>query len=208
MTDGSVSSDSWYQFTCTNQDGVALVNIGTNKTNFTVKVYNSSNIQLTPVAGSINYHSLFFENLVVGETYYILIQGTEPPPPATGGTSSGCKIKSFKICVTSPVPYQVQKRIKPSIASINTSCVIKYKGVAKNNCKAKNYKYGEFAYTESFETYPCNEEIWEDLAGTAYSPLMNIEFETLQESSILADFKDLIISSNGDVFAKATLINN
>lgn len=49
---------------------------------------------------------------------------------------------------------------------------------------------------------------FEDLAGTAYSPLMNIEFEALQESSILADFKDLVISSNGDVFARATLINN
>lgn len=199
MTDGSVSSDSWYQFTCTNQDGVALVSIGTNKANFTVKVFDSNNTQLTPVTGSIIYRSLFFENLIVGETYYVLVQGTEPPPPTTGGTANGCKIKSFKICITSPAPYQVQKRIKPSVASINTSCIIKYKGVAKNSCIAKNHKYGEFAYTESTETYPCNEEVWGDLAG---KPIRHFKFP---DTTVTPFFKNSI-TNKGELNSKQNTI--
>lgn len=198
MTDGSVSSDSWYQFTCTNQDGVAVVNVGTNKSNFTVTVYDSNNNVLTPVLGSILYYSLFFENLTLGETYYILIQGTEPSPPATP-TSAGCKIKSFRVCVTSPNPYQVQKRVKPAIATISTSCTIKYKGEAKNNCIAKNHKYGLFAYTESTETYPCNEEVWEELSG---QPIRHFKFP---DTTITPFFKNSLLN-RGDLNSKLNTI--
>lgn len=47
-----------------------------------------------------------------------------------------------------------------------------------------------------------------DLQDNEYIPFMSINYEALVPSSVFADFKDLILSSNGDVFVKATLINN
>lgn len=35
----------------------------------------------------------------------------------------------------------------------------------QDNCYNGNYQYGEFAYTESSETYPCDVSLWRELAG-------------------------------------------
>ena len=39
------------------------------------------------------------------------------------------------------------------------------------NCKITNHQYGEFAYWESTEFYPCNTEVWGELAGTPDKPV-------------------------------------
>lgn len=49
---------------------------------------------------------------------------------------------------------------------------------------------------------------FEDLAGNAYSPIMEVTHESTCSAYITLDLKGIVLSSNGDVFAKATLINN
>ena len=47
----------------------------------------------------------------------------------------------------------------------NTASVIG-NALGNNIGNATPYQYGEFAYWESTETYPCNDELWGELAGT------------------------------------------
>lgn len=58
---------------------------------------------------------------------------------------------------------------KPRWQVYNTASVIDYEPQFKANsndpCYEGPYQFGEFSYWESSETYPCNEEVWGDLAG-------------------------------------------
>ena len=57
------------------------------------------------------------------------------------------------------------------------------------SCKIVTSKYGEFAYWESTETYPCYEDVWGSLAG---KPIRFHKFPDSAVNHIHADDKDLI----------------
>lgn len=55
-----------------------------------------------------------------------------------------------------------------------------------------SYQWGEFAYWESTETYPCNEDVWGDLAG---KPIRHHKFPDVRVSPI---FENPVIELAGD----------
>ena len=59
--------------------------------------------------------------------------------------------------------------------------------------KAVAHKFGEFAYHESTETYPCNESVWGDLAG---QPIRHHKFPDVLVSPIYED-GPIIYNPNG-----------
>ena len=75
------------------------------------------------------------------------------------------------------------------------------KAVANND--GKYIRFGKLITGYNLPSLPIA-----DLSGNEYTPLMSIEFESLQDSSISLDFSQLLIADNGDVFVKALTINN
>lgn len=63
---------------------------------------------------------------------------------------------------------------KPRWKVYNTASVLGTDpGFIDDDCYEGPYQYGEFAYWESTETYPCNEEVWGDLQG---KPIRHFKF--------------------------------
>jgi len=110
---------------------------------------------------------ILLKNLSNTQSYFIEVIGKYDHPTLTNGliATKKCKERVFKICVVSPSPKEVTQINIPGVAQITRVCVINYKGFPINNCKPNPYQKGEFAYWESTETYPCNEQVWGDLAG-------------------------------------------
>ena len=68
--------------------------------------------------------------------------------------------------VGTPDYYDGDTGYSPYWKIYNTGSVTGYSQGYKSDSKYKGpYQYGEFAYWESTEEYPCNKELWGDLAG-------------------------------------------
>ena len=71
------------------------------------------------------------------------------------------------------------------------------------------YQYGEFAYWESLETYPCNEELWGELAG---QPIRHHKFPDVLVSPIyeskLFTSADSMVMGNDAIFPIGVKIDN
>lgn len=185
ITPDNSPSESWYSFYCTNPDKVASILFSTgNGNSANITVYgtdiqgniNTTEIQppniLQPFAEAISVYPItnkgiyaFLKNLKQGGLYYIKVTGQYNVPDITNLTRLNCDSRTFKICVTSPNPVDSTKTIIPGTAKIIKTCKITYEGTPENSCKPRPFKQGEFGYWESQETYPCNEEVWGDLAG-------------------------------------------
>jgi len=172
--------DSWYQVYITNPDGVAGIIVsttvggncnGNGSNNVRVSVYTVDPITggpLTPLRideppNSPNGIYLFLNNLTVNQPILIKVTGGYPNP--TTLTRACCKSRSFRICAVSPKPSGIIRYAVPGSATISKVCKITYQGVPENNCEPKPHEFGTFAYWESKDTYPCNEEVWGDLQG-------------------------------------------
>jgi hypothetical protein len=70
--------------------------------------------------------------------------------------------------------------------------------VGENIGKAIPHEYGEFAYWESSETYPCNIDLWGDLAN---QPIRHHKFpdvlvSPIFESGVLTSYENLVMQEN------------
>ena len=214
-TDAGGLSNSWYNFYCTNQDGVAGIMVSTANTGFTVEVYESdqngnqssaitlysSEPVITPTtpygiydyASSNNGAYILLKNLTYGNNYFIKVVGYADTPSACCGTivTNKCKERVFRICVVSPRPANTDYKIVPAVVKIIKRCNVTYTGKPINNCKPLPYQRGDFAYWESTETYPCNEEVWGDLAG---KPIRHFKFP---DNSVIPFFREIGSYVNG-----------
>ena len=84
------------------------------------------------------------------------------------GTTDG----PFAVTVINPAPVAAGNEQAPvstistSITATNTgSCVDKDGNLVADDCYVGPYEFGQFAFWESTETYPCNEEVWGELSG-------------------------------------------
>lgn len=198
-------SESWYLVTCTNQDGVMGILFSTGNNSATLTLYEklsngNPGTQINPTAPQQNGYYLF-ENLDLNRDYLIKIalpSGISyPPEPAYSCGKNCCSPLIFKLCVISPPVESSTQIIIPGVAKVVKKCIITYQGVPENTCKPKPDKYGDFAYWESTETYPCNEEVWKDLAG---KPIRHFKFP---DHSVIPFFKE-----SGATINKLSLKNN
>jgi hypothetical protein len=181
---GGSDTDSWYQVYITNPDGVALITVsttvggnclGNGANNVRVSAYRTDPITGDPDLGnplasnqtpnSNNGVYVFLTGLTVNQPIFIKVTGGYPDPAVGNLTRNCCKSRSFRICVVSPNPSSTISYSVPGSATISKVCKITYQGVPENNCEPQPHKYGKFAFWQSAETYPCNEEVWGDLAG-------------------------------------------
>ena len=194
ISDDEVTSDSWYQFYCNNQEGVASIILSTDKTSnngsqnnasFIVyevnsvngqgnEVYPTNNTGTTITSYTVSNNdgqSVVLVGLKANSAYFIKVIGNYPKPVDLLGIS--CKRRSFKLCVTTPNPATSNPIIVPGIARITKTCTFTYQGIPQSSCEPQPDKYGEFSYIESQETYPCNEELYGELAG---KPIRHFKF--------------------------------
>jgi hypothetical protein len=81
----------------------------------------------------------------------------------------------------------------------NTASIIGTSPEYSSNPSYKGpYKYGDFAYWESTETYPCNDDIWGDLAG---QPIRHHKFpdvlvSPIFESAIFTTSQDMVMQND------------
>ena len=99
------------------------------------------------------------------------------------------------------IPYYISGGIgySPYWVIHNTASVIGYSPEYSPSPKYKGpYQYGEFAYWESKDTYPCNTDVWGDLAGT---PIRHHKFPDVSISGIIEakSFSSVDTMSMGDV---------
>ena len=205
-------TDSWYQFYCNNQDGAVGILLSTDRSScnghqnnadlevYTVDQNGGLGVQVFPVNNTGNpiqvypiYTaqgiSLVLVGLTSGSGYLIKVKGNFPVPTTSLGTC--CKARSFKLCVVTPPPATSISYTIPGIVKVNKTCEIKYLGVPQNTCLPQPDKYGTFAYWESQETYPCNEELWGSVAG---KPIRHFKFP---DNSVVKHFEEKGAVVNG-----------
>ena len=204
-------TDSWYQFYANNQDGAVGIVLSTDRTtcqghnnNATLEVWEvdsngvlglqiyptnqtTNPIQSYPIFTSQGI-SLTLVGLNSGQAYLVKVGGYFPPPSTT--VVSCCKQMSFKLCVVTPPPATSISYTIPGVVKLTKTCKVTYLGVPQNSCKPQPDKYGEFAYWESQETYPCNEELWGDLAG---KPIRHFKFP---DNSVVKYFEEKGVVTN------------
>lgn len=178
IADPVLGDESWYTFYCSNTDGVAGISISTDSlpTDYTITFYpvNPNGSLGTALTYTQNGNYYLLQNLNPGGQiiqYAIRIKTTYPYPPFPSGHS--CKAATFRICVNSPKPISSTTLTIPGVAQIVKQCQIDYYGFPQNSCVGNPDKYGEFAYWESTELYPCNEEVWGNLAN---KPIRHFKF--------------------------------
>lgn len=166
----SVSDDNavWFNFTATsNNHAISCTYIGF--TDLIVQVYDTDGVTLLGCADSTNFYYLVNNTFPynIGSTYFIKVFNTDP---TFGGNPDLVNIGwYFDICVNTPVGQEPCVEV-PVSATYALECKYKisyYKTTLVNtNCVAVPYKTGSFGYWESSELYPCNEEVWAELANT------------------------------------------
>lgn len=151
--------------------------------------------------------------------YYTDCQTQQQVSIILGGTNSSTPNMQYLDCV---VEGSVIVNTLPICLNSSTNCVaVERANLPCNNCQGTPpeppiiddccvgpYEYGDFAYWESEETYPCREDIWGDLAG---KPIRHHKFPDSLVSHIhdsigniypigvklnLKDIKDLINNSS------------
>ena len=204
--------DNWYQFYCNNQDGAVGIIVSTDRTanngtanNSTIEVYETlsngglgNQVYPTNNTGKpIQVYQIYTNQgisvvlvgLDSGSAYLVNVKGYYPVPTNSLGTS--CKRRTFKLCVVTPPPATSVSYVIPGIVKVTKTCEVKYLGVPQNSCIPQPDKYGLFAYNESQETYPCNEEVWGKLAG---KPIRHFKFP---DNSIVNFFEEKGAVVNG-----------
>lgn len=125
----------------------------------------------------VNASSYLIANtLIPGNTYYVRIFTPDPTAIPDYGTYVAA-------CLTQPTPIEgscVTIEV-PAVQVLQCTYTITYQRqeVVNTNCYASPYKYGTFGYWESSELYPCNEEVWGDLANT---PIRHYKFPDFHTS--------------------------
>jgi len=160
----------WYRFTA--GQTAMIINLVSaynvyDGNNFVVNVYkivdqNMSpcavgNLQLLPGYPTTSPDSfIFIDGLIQGDTYYITVTADAAP---TEGTND-----YYYICQTVPIPSYYETDTTPNVLELVCTYTIEY-CVKDNPCTGIPYEKGLMSYWESSETYPCNAEVWGDLAG-------------------------------------------
>jgi hypothetical protein len=150
--------------------------------------YNNTNPSPEPTTPYGVYKStgngvyILLKNLKYGSSYFINVIGRYTPPMQPGSVNvANCKKRTFRICVVTPEPFDRINEVIPGVARITRTCKVSYFGLPINNCKPSPDERGQFAYWESTETYPCNEQVWGDLAG---KPIRHFKFPDNTSASI------------------------
>lgn len=118
-------------------------------------------------------------------------------------------------------PYYISGGVghSPYWAIYNTARVIGYSPEYSTDVKYKGpYQYGEFAYWESTDTYPCNTDVWGDLAGkpirhhkfpdVAVSPIFETKLFTTQDNMVMGNDAVFPIGVKIDSQVVRALINS
>lgn len=211
--------DNWYSFVCGNSSGVAAVRLSVSPNqlvqlttgNISFDVFSDPTatplVPLTPVPNiTPNPAYKFYQNLTVGGIYYIRVTGCKDildlNIPGTSPADYG-----FNLSVISPIPITSETFIVPGAVTVTKQCQITYQGIPQNTCEPQAYEYGEFAYWESGETYPCNEEVWADLAG---KPIRHFKFPDHKISSFFREvgsYANALSSRKNLIYPKGVLLN-
>lgn len=100
-------------------------------------------------------------------------------------------------------PFDTINRTSPYWAIYNTASVLGTDPAYSSNSDYKGpYQWGEFAYWESTETYPCNEDIWGELAN---KPIRHHKFPDVLVSPI---FENPTITIEGDKYTNLAMQRN
>ena len=181
--DGASNTDSWYNV-YPKQNGSLGILISTDTTGGG----NSNHISVSVFIGnnSVPYNLVAPEFITPDSNgvrilltdkdpsipIFIKVTGRYPDPPY-GGFPNTCKRAIFKICAITPIPIDTDYEIIPGTATLTKTCQVSYLGYPSNSCKPFPDQYGIFAYWKSQETYPCNEQVWRELAG---QPIRHFKF--------------------------------
>lgn len=128
----------------------------------------SLNNLLDPITWGASYTNNgynLYRNLTIGTTYFVKVYNSTGD---TSGPGAPCNSCAFRICVTTPSPNGPPVRTyKNAFYTLNCTYRVNYTsdGFATNPCFISPYKHGEMSYWESTELYPCNTELFGDLAG-------------------------------------------
>lgn len=147
----------------------------------TTETYLPTSSSCTPCNSDLNSPTYrVYNSLIPGQTYFIKIH---TPDPTFGGASARIqKLGTYiAVCVNTPQRTCVDPLDCCTVETVTAEqllqCTyeVKYDKliVEDTNCYATPYKYGKFGYWESTELYPCNEEVWGDLANT---PIRHYKF--------------------------------
>ena len=164
MDDGSGTQTLWYSFIATSDAQAITIQSIYNQTDgnsFTIQLYSSTDGLCTSLSGittvSQSTPYFLFENLISGTQYFFTV---------TGDSNINTGVNDFYyICTDVPTPTGTTTEYRPDVVAVKCTYEITY-CLAYDKCNAKVYEYGNFAYWESSELYPCNREIWGDLANT------------------------------------------
>ena len=111
------------------------------------------------------------QDLQVGETYYVKVYSDVQPPTCPDETCILCTLPNpdcyFRICINTPTPTSSEQVYKDNVVYLNCLYQLDYEmyKILDNYCNVQNYQYGLMSYWESEERYPCNEEVYGELAG-------------------------------------------
>lgn len=167
----------WYSFVATSE--VHAISIGTEFDLMTVPIiielYTNTCGTLGYVACSSNGY-LVNKTLIVGRNYFVKIY---TPDPTTLPNPEGTY---FDICINTPTPIPGSCVDVKIPAKYVLQCKYKYTysivKIIDPNCEGVPYQEGKFGYWESSEKYPCNPEVWGDLADTPIRHYKFPEFST------------------------------
>jgi hypothetical protein len=139
--------------------------------------YDENDIDFEPVAPPTFTNNVIYEDIVEDYTYTM---------PCTVENSEGEDIS---------VGRSSRAKILTSIINVTTTWLFSLSNVRKKNllCDYIVSHTGEFSYWESIENYPCNEDVWGELAG---KPIRHHKFP---ETSVMPHF-----SSAKDVLPNLT----
>ena len=118
---------------------------------------------------------LVANTLSPGNTYYVRVFTPNPSIIPDYGTY-------VALCLSAPTPTEpCPQELVPAVQVLQCTYTISYKRqeTVNTNCYASTYREGKFGYWESTELYPCNEEVWGELANT---PIRHYKFPDFHTS--------------------------
>tara|TARA_R110000868_G_scaffold1729_5_gene13941 strand:+ start:30346 stop:36363 length:6018 start_codon:yes stop_codon:yes gene_type:complete len=181
------ADSTWYKVTASSdvvQFKITSTYNITDGRSFTVSIYSTvsgfcSDIVLVDQQVSSNPYFLF-TGLTNGATYYISVSydGAAVYPTPSGG--SPAQNNFYYICMSTPAPTGEEEVYLPCSYKLSCNYSLTYSAGSLGVCNAQTYEEGEMAYWESSEKYPCNVEVWGDLAD---KPIRHHKFPDCKISS-------------------------
>lgn len=175
---------------------------------------------------AVNFRSYLRDEVYTFEIVFLLSNGRQ----TDGFHIPGREISSSEISllpipdtnpdfVGTPTYYEGNVGYSPYWKIYNTGSVL---GTVPNYSNSPNYKgpyqYGDFAYWESTEEYPCNQAVWGDLAGqkirhhkfpdVAVSPIHKSSIFSSPNSLVMEDTAIFPIGVKVDLSQVISLINS